>query len=110
MYCNKFPKFVHKLGLSEHDPSEWRLFIDAAKRSLKGVPLHNENVFGPVPVAHSVLLKESYENLKTLPFWVKYQKHDWQVCGNLRILSMLLGQQCGYTKYPCFMCEWNYRA
>jgi hypothetical protein len=23
---------------------------------------------------------------------------------------MLLGQQAGYTKYPCFMCEWDSRA
>jgi hypothetical protein len=23
---------------------------------------------------------------------------------------MLLGQQSGYTKYPCFLCEWHSRA
>jgi hypothetical protein len=26
------------------------------------------------------------------------------------VLCMLLGQQAGYTKYPCFMCEWDSRA
>jgi hypothetical protein len=26
------------------------------------------------------------------------------------VLCMLLGQQVVYTKYPCFMCEWNSTA
>jgi hypothetical protein len=32
------------------------------------------------------------------------------ICGDLRVVSMLLGQQSGYTKYPCFLCEWDSRA
>ena len=26
------------------------------------------------------------------------------------MINFLLGQQNGYTKYPCFMCLWNSRA
>ncbi|GBN55326.1 hypothetical protein AVEN_28812-1 [Araneus ventricosus] len=26
------------------------------------------------------------------------------------MLTMLLGQQAGYTKYPCFLCLWDSRA
>jgi hypothetical protein len=48
---------VHRLGLSEYDLSVWRLFIDTSKRSLKGVFLHEGNVFGSAAIAHSVLLK-----------------------------------------------------
>jgi hypothetical protein len=29
------------------------------------------------------------------------------ICGDLKVLCMLLGQQAGYTKYPCFICEWD---
>ena len=26
------------------------------------------------------------------------------------MISILLGQQAGYTKYPCFLCLWDSRA
>jgi hypothetical protein len=32
------------------------------------------------------------------------------ICGDLKVLCMLLGQQAGYTKYPSFRCEWDSRA
>jgi hypothetical protein len=28
----------------------------------------------------------------------------------LKVIGLLLGQQRGYTKYPCFLCEWDRRA
>lgn len=31
------------------------------------------------------------------------------LCGDLKILGLLLGQQSGFTKYPCFLCEWDSR-
>jgi hypothetical protein len=104
-YCNNCPGSVDRLGLSQYDPSAWRLFIETSERSLKAVLLHNGNVFGSAPAAHSVLFKESYEHLETRLFWIKYQAHNWQVCGDFKILSMLLGQQSGYTKYLRFTCE-----
>ena len=30
--------------------------------------------------------------------------------GDLKVISMLLGQQSGFTKFPCFLCEWNSKA
>ena len=44
---------MKELGL-EHDPDEWRLFIDSSKASLKAVLLHNVNQNPSVPVAHAV--------------------------------------------------------
>ena len=32
------------------------------------------------------------------------------VCGDLKAISVVLGQQGGYTKFPCFLCEWDSRA
>ena len=32
-----------------------------------------------------------------------------KICVDFKVLNLLLGQQSGFTKYPCFMCEWNSR-
>jgi hypothetical protein len=41
---------------------------------------------------------------------IGYTAHDCMICGDLKVICMLLGQQAGYTKYPCFMCEWDNRS
>ncbi|GBN54673.1 hypothetical protein AVEN_155205-1 [Araneus ventricosus] len=41
---------------------------------------------------------------------INYQEYRWMVCGDFKMLTMLLGQQAGYTKYPCFLCLWDSRA
>jgi hypothetical protein len=93
-----------------YDVSEWSFFIDSSKRSLKGVLLHNGNKYASVPVARSIHLKETYENLEILPNKMKYKEHGWLICGDLKVLCMLLGQQPGCTNFPCFLCEWDNRA
>ncbi|GBM80540.1 hypothetical protein AVEN_12470-1 [Araneus ventricosus] len=40
---------------------------------------------------------------------INYQEHHWMVCGEFKMLTMLLGQQAGYIKYPCFLCLWDSR-
>jgi hypothetical protein len=69
-----------------------------------------ETYFGSVPVVHLLLLREFYENIETLLSWIKYEENNWQFCGDFKILSMLLVQGSGHTKYPCCMCEWDSRA
>jgi len=39
---------------------------------------------------------------------IKYDK--WQICGDLKVIALLLGLQQGFTKYCCFICEWDSRA
>jgi hypothetical protein len=85
--------------------NEWQLFIDLSKRSLKAVLLHNGNNYASLPISHSLHLKESYENLELVLTKIGYTAHDWMICGDLKELCMLLGQQAGCTKYPCFLCE-----
>ncbi|KAI6658854.1 hypothetical protein LOD99_15179 [Oopsacas minuta] len=41
---------------------------------------------------------------------LNYTIHRWLICGDLKVISLLLGQQDGYTKYPCFLCLWDSRA
>ena len=51
-----------------------------------------------------------YENLKTLIEAINYNEFKWQICGNLKVIALLLGLQHGFTKYCCFSCEWDSRA
>ncbi|GBL83796.1 hypothetical protein AVEN_132681-1 [Araneus ventricosus] len=94
----------------EYDPSEGRLFIDSSKTSLKAALLSNGNSFTSLPLGHSVHLEENYNDLSMILEKINYQEHRWMVCGDFKMLSMLLGQQAGYTKYPCCLCLWDNRV
>ncbi|GBN64302.1 hypothetical protein AVEN_111376-1, partial [Araneus ventricosus] len=59
---------------------------------------------------HSVHLEENYNDLYMILEKINYEEHRWMVCGDFKMLTMLLGQQAGYTKYPCFLCLWDSRA
>ena len=74
----------------EYDPSIWCLFIYSSKRSLKAVLLHNSNVLASIPLAHSTKLSESYETLKLVLEKIKYHEHEWQICGDLKVIGLLL--------------------
>ncbi|GBP12549.1 E3 ubiquitin-protein ligase SH3RF1 [Eumeta japonica] len=81
-----------------------------SKRSLKAVLLHNGNKKPSIPIGHAVNCKESYETMRTLINLIKYKEHKWKVCGDLKVIGMLVGLQGGYTKYCCFLCLWDSRA
>jgi len=73
----------------EFEPNQWRLFIDSSKVSLK-VALH------------------STAEIDSPPFlWlkIKYNEFKWKLCGDLKVVALLLGKQLGCTKYCCFLCE-----
>jgi hypothetical protein len=68
------------------------------------------NNYASLPIGHSVHLKEIYENLDLVLTKIGYTAQDRMICGDLKVLCMIPGQQAGYTKYPCFLCEWDSRA
>jgi hypothetical protein len=72
--------------------------------------VHNSNNYTSLPIGHSAHFKESYENLELVLTKIGDTALDWMICGDLKVLCMLLGQQAGYTKYPCFMCKLDSRA
>ena len=39
----------------------------------------------------------------------KYKHHIWNICGDLKVVSLLLGVHLGYTMHKCFLCPWNSR-
>lgn len=109
VYCNNVEGLLAHLGLEEYNTSDWRLFIDSSKHSLKCVLLHNTNKYGAVPLGHSIHLKETYESVKTVIELLNYHIHNWIICVDLKMVNLLLGQQRGFTKYPCFICMWDSR-
>ena len=110
-YCEDAETLMQHLCSSEpYKRDDWRLFIDSGKDSLKAVLLHNGNRLPSVPIAHGVNMAESYETMKTLLSAIQYQKHQWKICGDLKVIGLLLGLQSGYTKHMCFLCLWNSRA
>jgi len=60
-------------------------------------------------MARAVKMKESYESMKLLFGIIKYDEFKWKLRGVLKVVAMSLGMQLGYTKYCCFLCEWDSR-
>lgn len=108
IYCNDITSVMNFLDI-EFEPQDWRLFIDSSKTSLKAVLLHNGNRFSSVPVAHAFGMKETYENMKLVLEKIQYNKFSFKLCGDLKVIALLLGLQLGFTKYCCFLCEWDSR-
>jgi len=88
--CNNIDGVMAALNIV-HDPDEWRLFIDSSKTSLKAVLLHNGSVLPSIQVGHAVHMKETYENMKQLLRCINYDQHQWQLCGDFKVLALLLG-------------------
>ena len=92
VYCNDIDDLMAALRIT-HNLDEWRLLIDSSKTSLQAVLLHNEYVSPSIPVGHAVHLKETYDNMKKLLRCTKYEQHQWQLCGDLKVVALLLGFQ-----------------
>ena len=107
-FCNNVSALMESLGY-QHVSDQWRLFIDASKTSLKAVLLYNGNTKPSLPLAYAVNMKESYESMKILLEAIEYSKYSWKVCGDLKVISLLLGLQLAYTKHMCFLCLWDSR-
>lgn len=100
------PSYFKWIGLN-YDPKEWRLFIDSSKSGLKAVLLNNKNEFPSVPLLHSKVLKENYEDLKQVLNLIKYSEHKWKIVSDFKVLHILLGMQTGRISTPCFLCAFN---
>ncbi|GBN19257.1 hypothetical protein AVEN_169970-1 [Araneus ventricosus] len=100
----------HRYILPHQDESSSDFSVGSSKASLKAVLLHNGNSFASLPLEHSGHLEENYNVLSMILEKINYQEHRWKVCGDFKMLTMLLGQQASYTKYPCFLCLSDSRA
>ena len=98
------------MGVPEYKPDDWRLFLDSSKRSLKCVLFHNGNKYACIPIGHSTKLKEENQNMKQVLHKLPYSEHQQVICVDIKMVNFILGQQSGYTKYPCFLCLWDSRG
>jgi hypothetical protein len=73
------------------------------------VLLHNRNIFPFVPLVHAANMKESYESMKLLMEKINYVEFKWKLRDDLKVVALLLGIKLRYTKYSCFLCEWDSR-
>ena len=108
VFCSNIEEVMKSLKIV-YSSSDWRLFIDSSKFSLKAVLLHIGNVYPSVPVAYSKTLKESYDSINIILKFISYEKYKWKLCADFKVIAFLLGLQKGYTKYSCFICEWDSR-
>ena len=60
-------------------------------------------------LAHAANMKEIYESMKLLQRKIKYEEFKWKLCGDLKVVALLIRMQLGYTKYCCYLCEWDSR-
>jgi len=61
-------------------------------------------------VAYAPSTKETYITMNKILVEEDYKKYQWEVCGDFKVITILLGLQTGYNKYSCFLCEWDSHA
>jgi hypothetical protein len=79
---------------------EWLLYIDYSKVSLRAVLLHDGNKQPSVSLAHAPNVKEFYENMKLLLEKIQREKYNWNLCGDLKVIALLVGLQ--FTLHKVF--------
>jgi len=90
VFCNDVCSVMEVL-VHEFNPAQWCLFIDSSKVTLKVVLLHNGNKFPSIPLARAANMKESYESMKLLLGKIKCDEFKWKLCGDLKVVALLLG-------------------
>ena len=49
-----------------YDAQDSRTFIDSFRQSIKAILLYNTNLYAQIPIAHSIIMQEKYENMEVL--------------------------------------------
>ena len=106
-FCPNASNLLRKLEYNEHD-SNWYLFMDSSTQSFKAI-LINKIDLKVVPLVYAKETKETYSLIQSALKKIKYNDHLWDVCGDFKIISFLMGMQQGYMQYGCFLCNWRSR-
>ncbi|GBM97341.1 hypothetical protein AVEN_27461-1 [Araneus ventricosus] len=54
-------------------------------------------------------MTETYETLKHMLFSIEYSKHSCYIRADVKVIPVLVGFQAGYTKFCCFLLQWDSR-
>ena len=95
VYCNNISGLIKSIVL-EHDATEWRFFFTHPAEVSKQFFYIMRIVF------HLSHLGIHYirDNLMSA---VNYQGHKWLICGDIKVIGLVIGPQGEYPKYHCFM-------
>ena len=85
-YCTDIQGLFQEIGIA-YSASDWRLFMDSSKRSLKAVLLQNGNVYPSIPIAQSVQMKNDRESVKILLDLIQYNDYNWDVCEDFKMIA-----------------------
>ena len=94
-YCNDIFELIHML-VGNYYSNDWRLFIDSSKKSIKAVLLHIGNILPSVAIAYSTTMKEIFQNLQLMLEKIRYSEHNWLICADLKVITILTGFQLDY--------------
>ena len=86
------------MGVTSYDSKRAVAILYSSKRSLKCVLLYYRNIYGAIPIDHSVHLEEEYGHIKLDLNLQKCNEHKWVICVDLKIVNFLLGQGGGLYK------------
>lgn len=110
IYCPDIDALCRQGFGFEHKSDEWRLFIDSSKLSLKAVLCKNGNDQPSIIVAYARGIPESYESMQKIIELINYNRHQWMLVPDLKVVAFLRGIQAGAVKYPCHICLFDSRA
>ena len=81
--------------------------LSDCKDSIKAVLLHNGNTLPYVPRTYIKTMEEPYENLRAVLTSIQYDDHNFHICADFKVVTMLVGLQLGNTRFCCSLCLWN---
>ena len=77
---------------------------------MKAVLLHKGKKNLEIRLAHAVRMKEPYATIQGLLKKIYYEDIQWNICADLKVMTMLSGLQGVNTKSCCFLCVCDSRA
>lgn len=102
VYCCGVNNLFYALRY-EHNPAEWRLFIDSSKRSLKALLRHIGNF---LPVYYCSIFRNTKETYEVMSSTIKSNEYTtFNISRDFKVIRILTGMYQGYTKECCFLCE-----
>ena len=105
IYCHDI-NGVFKGLIQKQSSTERRGFIDYSQRSLKAVLLHDENSKPSIPIAHSVHLKETYDEVNIILQAIYCNVQQWGICGDLK----MTGDGSGLYEVLLLLNLWDIRS
>lgn len=105
VYCKDVGSLINKYQVVKYSSEDRRLFIDSSKRCLKAVLLYNGKKLASIPI--SVVYSENYCTMEFMLDIIDYKNHQWGICTDLKVVTIVLSQLIKFTKISCSICTWD---